>query len=276
MIDTNKLIEDIEKLKRKGVFLNEHEESFNMGLDEAIEHIQEIRKHSEPVSGGVDEDVLIEKMEIAIEQNWDADTEPYSLAQRCFSAIRPYLKQPTPADETLRDAKDFIENLLSIANHSDGVAGYHRNGEIANWGEFNIRGDAEHILQALSQPSKPAINDKILEALEYWMGLEEDLEPNEPDQLAYWHECKAILSSATKPAMTRGELGQLVYNTLSDYTLAHQVVEDGENSPLPLADALTHKTRSIADGKEEIDNITDNIITALAEAGVLNVKKNEV
>lgn len=68
---------------------------------------------------------------------------------------------PVPSDEGLREA---VEWLLSLVRESEGVSGYHKNGDLAPWSEFdcelNSAGDA--LSRYLSRP--PCHNSDALVA----------------------------------------------------------------------------------------------------------------
>jgi hypothetical protein len=76
-----------------------------------------------------------------------------------------------PADR-LREA---LAGLLAIVDDSQGVAGYHLNGAIAEWGEFPEIAEARAALavQAEVQPVAQQIMDLILDECRYWQGRDE-------------------------------------------------------------------------------------------------------
>lgn len=65
------------------------------------------------------------------------------------------------ADPTIADARKVIEGLLAIRDDSQGVAGYHRNGDIADWGEFDEINAAEAFLEASATPDLAANRDDL-------------------------------------------------------------------------------------------------------------------
>jgi len=54
-------------------------------------------------------------------------------------------------ERQLDEAREAIESILHITYDSEGVAGYHNNGDTALWGEFEELAMAEHFLEQLKE-----------------------------------------------------------------------------------------------------------------------------
>ena len=61
-----------------------------------------------------------------------------------------YYSNPKPAPEVTK-LVEALEGFLSIVDESEGVAGYHLNGDIAKWGEFEEVAMAEEALELYRQ-----------------------------------------------------------------------------------------------------------------------------
>jgi uncharacterized small protein (DUF1192 family) len=59
-------------------------------------------------------------------------------------------------NQLLREA---LQGMLNIVNDSRGVAGYHMNGEIAEWDEFE---EVDNACAAISHPAQPAETAEVL------------------------------------------------------------------------------------------------------------------
>jgi|21_taG_2_1085346.scaffolds.fasta_scaffold25204_2 hypothetical protein len=54
-------------------------------------------------------------------------------------------------ERQLEEAREVIESILHITYDSEGVAGYHNNGDTALWGEFEELAMAGHFLEQLKE-----------------------------------------------------------------------------------------------------------------------------
>ncbi len=114
--------------------------------------VEDAKWGKQPVSGGVDEKQLLDALEpkqIKIDIAYQGF---YAFgAIDALHYLRPYLKQPTPADETLRE-------FACVQVCKDLTRPYSGNPDDKTLDE--IIADAKH---ALAQPSKPAVTPKDLE-----------------------------------------------------------------------------------------------------------------
>ncbi len=192
--------------------------------------------------------------------------------------------------------REFIEDFLSYANNSDGIAGWHKNGEIATWRELDLIDNAQ---AALAQPIKTeGVNQKLD------MPLPQFIEKLYDVLCRRFPMCRACaddgpicggtglpcdlkkhfeaLTEANTPAMTMADFYYDVDNwehTSSDRSLIEdslnyaQVVEIGRLKKLPSVFVASFYNENDDEYTIKEFATREAAITALSEAGVLNVRK---
>lgn len=74
------------------------------------------------------------------------------------------VRKITELKATISTMRGYLDDFLSLANGSDGVVGYHRNGVVANWSEFDFVSAAANILSDTSGNYYAKRNAEMFEA----------------------------------------------------------------------------------------------------------------
>jgi len=84
------------------------------------------------------------------EYNWLIRKKPTSIAGVTGTVFKPLFTTP-PAAPDCSELVEALKGMLAIVSDSSGVTGYHINGVVADWGEFD---EVNAALQALANHAK--------------------------------------------------------------------------------------------------------------------------